>query len=61
MSDAAPEDLERAFEKWLEAQKQAAERMVSTSHPGTPQDWALWSTNPYPVFGLGIPQAREQG
>lgn len=40
MSDAAPENLLRAFEKWLEAQKQAAELMVSASHPGTPQDWA---------------------
>ena len=40
MTEPAPENFALAFEKWIEAQRQAAERTVSASHPGTAQDWA---------------------
>ncbi len=40
MASQTPEILERAFERWLAAQKEAAALMAAAEQPGSGRDWA---------------------
>ena len=40
MKSEAPAVLSLAFDRWLDAQRQARELVVASDHPGTPEDWA---------------------
>jgi hypothetical protein len=40
MADGAPKRLEQAYQKWLQAQREALDLVLAAQHPGTPTDWA---------------------
>jgi Protein of unknown function (DUF1214) len=61
MKSEAPAVLSRAFDRWLDAQRQALELVVASDHPGTPEDWAeghRWVTR---IASLALDYVVEKG
>jgi hypothetical protein len=49
MTDDATKRLEQAYHQWLQAQREALDMVLASSHPRTPTDWAegiRWLTRP---------------
>ncbi len=40
MTNEAPKRLEQAYQRWLQAQREALDVVLASKHPGTPTDWA---------------------